>query len=276
MKSRQIVDLITFAGGDEKYFDGQRRLVKQAYKLNFFHNIIEYRLQDLNSDFFELFGNIFSENPKKIGCCAWKPWIIHEHLSKMKQGQILLYLDNGFEINIKARQKIDGYIDKINEKKILVFSTGLKHVDYTKPDQRLVDFGNVDAMQVSAAFIAIEKCEYSSQIVKKWLELSSFNKGEFLYPTINNSSGEVFDNHRYDQSILTRVLHDQDYIAEYPDPTYNKNWVILQDSPFINFRNFSDSSVLFLELTTGLVGSLIRITRFILRKTGLRKLLNLF
>jgi hypothetical protein len=270
MKSKQVIHLITFAGGDKKYFDAQRRLVKQARKLNYFDSIIEYDLQKLSSNFYELFGNIFIKIPKGFGGYSWKPWIIHDQLAKMNEGEILFYLDVGFEVNRKARGEVYKYIDMIKEKKILVFSTGHKQIDYTKPDLRLVDYRDTETMQISAAFIAIEKCEYSQRVVKNWLELSCINRGELLNLYVNNANGEIFINHRYDQSVLTKVLRDENYIAEYPDPTYDTNWLRLQNSPFINFRNFSRRSVVVIELSSGLLGLTIKLIRFLLKRTGFR------
>jgi hypothetical protein len=243
---------LCFAGGGRRYLEAQKRLVNQVNKLKFFDVIIDAGVEDLNREYFKIFGKIFEKYPRGCGLWSWKPWLINRYLSTMNHGDILFYVDCGFEVNRNATNELHNYIEIVKSSKLLIFNNGTKHSDFTKPDIRILKPADAGRNQISAAFIAIEKCNFTQDIISKWLELCSENNGELLTDElIINDKILEFKFHRHDQSILTRVLYDQKFVPLYPDQTFNSNWNELISSPFINFRNYSKKSVINYELPRG-------------------------
>ena len=264
--------LITFAGGNVRYKNAQNRLVKQALRFDFFESITSCSQNDLDKNFVELFGDITLKYDKGFGLWAWKPWIINRQIKKLDIGDVLLYLDVGFEINIKAKANMSNYINLLQDKKFVAFDNGHMHHEYTKPDDRILSAKNRFKPQVSAALIALVKCEKTETIVEEWLKRCSINQGELLKEDFyEGSEKRLFAKHRHDQSILTAVLYEMNYEPFSPDPTFSTNWKNLKDSPFINFRNYSSRPLINLELSYGIKGKFIYLVRKFLLTIRFRK-----
>ena len=264
--------LISFAGGHDKYKNAQIRLVKQALSFDFFESITSYSQKDLDKDFVELFGDITLKYDRGFGLWSWKPWIIKKQINKLNIGDKLLYLDVGFEINIKAKANMINFENLLHDKKFVAFGNGHMHQEYTKPDDRILSAKSRFKPQVSAALISLVKCEKTEKIVEEWLELCSMNQGELLKEDFyEGSEKKLYAKHRHDQSILTSVLYEMNYEPFSPDPTFSTHWKDLKDSPFINFRNYSSRPLVNLELTYGIKGKFINLVRKFLLTIRFRK-----
>jgi hypothetical protein len=264
---------ICFAGGDKKYFDAQNRLLNQIRGLKLFDEIIGFTPADLDIDYFEKFKDIIKMYPKGFGLWSWKPWIIKKVLEKMSEGDLLFYLDVGFELNSNGKVILFDFLNKVRMMKLLAFGNSTKHTDYTKPVSRLIKPSDGDSQQISAAFIALEKCDYTNEIVSNWLNLCAEGNGELLNESyLVGNEVLIHPLHRHDQAVLTRILLDASYNAISPDPTFSTDWKSLKHSPFLNFRNYSNRSVVKFELLEGWKGVILVIIRHILLVIKFRKI----
>ena len=90
---------------NDKYIKSRERIKKEAESLNLFDNcIVETDKTILNDTEFketlenDYFKKVF-ESVKGGGYWIWKPYIIHKHLSKLNDGDILIYADSGCKID---------------------------------------------------------------------------------------------------------------------------------------------------------------------------------
>jgi hypothetical protein len=270
---RKKIYFICFAGGDQKYFDAQNRLLNQVGDLNIFDEIIGFTPTDLDDDYFEKFKDINKLHPKGFGLWSWKPWIIKKMIDKMAEGDLLFYLDVGFEINSNRKVNFFDYFNKLQKFKLLAFGNGTKHTEYSKPVSRLIKPSDGDRQQISAAFIALEKCKYTNDIVSNWLNLCAEGNGELLNESYQaDNEFLIYQLHRHDQTLFTRILFDAGYDAISPDPTFSLDWKTLKHNLFLNFRNYSSRSVIKYELMEGWRGNLVFIVRKILLAIKFRKI----
>lgn len=235
-----MIHFITY--GDSGFEETKQRLCSQAKSLGWFDTITAYSPDDLDDDFKERFKNIL-ELPRGGGYWIWKPYIIHKHLEKIKEGDILIYLDAGCYINPNGHKRFKEYIEMLNDAEggsdaegdtgCISFQMSHHTEDKWTTKEIFEHFnihegGNSDIRE-SGQFIAtvrmFKKNSNSMNIVSAWRNALYQNPLLFTdYYNKNNHSNqsERFIENRHDQSVLsvicklykTTVLEDETYFAE--------------------------------------------------------------
>jgi len=200
-----MIHFITF-GSHNNYIDAGKRLIKQANNLHIFNTIKLFNLEDLKKD--QIFWNKHSEfimyNSRGFGYWLWKPYLIKKYMDELNDGDILLYLDCGCEIDINERNyfikcleivKTDliiGTLGKTNVeescKMDLLLKLKMNHPEYLKSKMH----------QAGANLIYI--CNQTRKLVDEWYELSQDYHLISDSNSINKNLDEYIE-HRHDQSI---------------------------------------------------------------------------
>ena len=94
---------ITFGAGGQRYIDAGNRLLNQSNNVELFDKTTLFTEDDLKSDvdFWSQHSNFIEHNRRGYGYWLWKPYIIKKTMEEMKDGDILLYLDCGCEIDVR-------------------------------------------------------------------------------------------------------------------------------------------------------------------------------
>lgn len=100
-------DFITFSS--ENYIGAGSRLLRQANESRLFDSITLYNENFLKNDieFWSRHKDFIENNKRGYGYWIWKPYIIKKTMEKMKDGDFLLYLDNGSEIGKFNSEQVD-------------------------------------------------------------------------------------------------------------------------------------------------------------------------
>lgn len=230
-----MIHFITY--GDSGFEETKQRLCSQAKSLGWFDTITAYSPDDLDDDFKERFKNIL-ELPRGGGYWIWKPYIIHKHLEKIKEGDILIYLDAGCYINPNGHKRFKEYIEMLNAEGgsgadgCISFQMS-HHTEDKWTTKEIFEHFNIHTdggdIRESGQFIAtvrmFKKNANSMNIVSAWRNALYQNPLLFTdYYNKNNHSNqcERFIENRHDQSVLsvicklykTIVLEDETYFAE--------------------------------------------------------------
>jgi hypothetical protein len=116
------IKFITF-GSHDLYIDAGKRLVEQAKNLNIFNETILYTSEYLKKDvdFWNEHHEFINKNWnwRGHGYWLWKPYIIKKTMENMNDGDILLYLDCGCELNFKIKNELLKSIDIVKTDKII-------------------------------------------------------------------------------------------------------------------------------------------------------------
>ena len=122
--SDPAIHLISYGDGDYRYTRSAIRLCEEALKLNWFSSIICWNLELLRaadpawvSTHEEFIGN----NIRGHGYWIWKSKIISLSLQNIPEGDILVYLDAGDEINAAGKDRFFEYINLVNNCSFLIF-----------------------------------------------------------------------------------------------------------------------------------------------------------
>ena len=233
------VRLISFGGGIKDVKKLIERFSRQAKS---FHLIDEFQIfteVDLRQDYLSEFQEIIRNNPKGYGLWSWKPYLIKREMQQLNEGDILIYLDLGVEINKQGLSRFTHYLDFLAKNDTLFFSLDHQHRHYTKPDQRLLPIDkHYFRNQVVAGVLMFRITSETKDFVSEWFNMCKLNQGSLLVDTIPVSgNGEIyFKNHRHDQSLLSRLVFERG-LTTIPDETIFRPWRLGKKYPFLALRN---------------------------------------
>ena len=210
--------------GNDKFIKSRERIKKEAESLNLFDNcIIETDKNILNDSEFkkaltnDYFKKVFESN-RGGGYWIWKPYIIHKHLSKLNNGDILVYADSGCKIEYDNKDKIYDIFNDLNSNKYnmtlniygdneKMWSKGdvLKYHDVENKDKII----NESQYEGGRQFII--KNDKTMDIINKWWDTAKnhpklFDDSESVVP-----NKEEFKENRHDQSHISILckLHEE-------------------------------------------------------------------
>jgi len=204
---------ITFA--DKKLSPTLKRIKKEAKYSGFFDAINVYNEDTFDSDFWKQHGDWIRSNPRGFGYWIWKPYLIQRELSKMADGDILVYLDAGCVINKDARIRYDEYLEMLSDTQPIICFDHIRcfSKQYCKSDLLaffglLNDIVFLNSKQLMAGLLIIKKSEVSKTIIKTWYQIMTHNT--FLIDdTISGKFEEnpEFIDHRHDQSVFSALCY---------------------------------------------------------------------
>jgi len=201
-------NFITFGAGSQNYYDAIERLKTQSSSLELFDNIYCYTDTDLKNDtnFWNNHSDFIINNNKGFGYWLWKPYIIKKTIENMNDGDILLYIDAGCEIDIKKKENFIYYFELIKQEILIGTLTHYMEKFLTKADLflelDLLDDKYVNTIQHQAAALLFLVCDKTRNLVNEWYEIGC------VYHNIDDSPSNsktliCYKEHRHDQSIFS-------------------------------------------------------------------------
>lgn len=203
---------ITFGAGDSKYIQAGNRLCNQAAQCKIFDKIELYGSQHLqyNRDFWTKHHKFIQKNNRGYGYWIWKPFLIQQKMANMKDGDILLYLDSGCEIDTN-KQELEKSFHVVKEDKIIgtmngVERNGLLEKDWSKMDLILYLNMNeeqyINSVQRQGGSNMFYVCPETRSLVNEWYNIAC------IYNLLDDSVSKYknvpsFKEHRHDQSIFS-------------------------------------------------------------------------
>ena len=124
-----VVQFITFGGGAEKYVEAGQRLVKQAEAIGLFDQCRLFVAEDLQTDkeFWAQHGAFIEQNKRGYGYWIWKPYLIKKMMAQMNDGDKLIYLDAGCEIDIRKKESFLKHLSYVEEDYLIASQTCIEH-----------------------------------------------------------------------------------------------------------------------------------------------------
>lgn len=211
--------------GNEKFKNSRERIKKQAIDLDIFDSVTVYTPEDLPKDFTEKFNTVLSMN-RGAGYWIWKPFIVHNTLLNIKDGDLLVYVDSGCSINKRGLKRLLEYEEMVNNHPSGILGMMLDDVHPEKrwTTTKIFEYFNVqesikDSNQIHASVIVIKKCENSMNIISQWIK--TLHDDSSLFTDVYNGYKPDFKfvDNRHDQSIFSIVMKINNGLT-IPDETY--------------------------------------------------------
>ena len=168
---------------------------------------------------------------KGAGYMCWKPWILNEYLSRLEDGDNLIYIDAGCTSNLTkqlAKHKLMEYLELVNDPaKCGMLRYELpNHLerDYTNRffwdymcDRypTLADTNHYQSPQIISGVIFMQKCPWVIDFFAEAVSIILDNPE--LLSEIHTQPGEI---HRHDQSLLSVLYKIRGGDLILPDKTY--------------------------------------------------------
>ena len=227
-----MIHFITY--GNHNYTNAKKRICDEARSVGWFDTITSYGPEDLDLEFQNKFKDILVR-PRGGGYWIWKPYIIKKHLEKIKDNDILIYMDAGCTINPSGIDRFNEYMEMLNNSDHGCISFGLEHLEKIYTNKELFDYFDVDinsdianSSQIISGIIMLKKNRNCINIVDLWLKTVHDNPilftDDYNINLCNKGRCEYIET-RHDQSILsiisklygsTLLLADETYFISTP------------------------------------------------------------
>jgi hypothetical protein len=211
--------LITFGDGHTAYRFAADRLALQARQIGWFDSTTAYDLRTLDSldnTWFSKHKNFIESSKRGLGYWIWKPKLIYETLNKIPEGDILVYLDCGCELNKFGFKLFELYKNITVTQGLLAFHLALDehHIKkWTKKYTLDCIIGTSDQLEgipanmIESGIQFIKNNGKTKTFIKLWLDLVTvYNYSLVNDDHINISNYPEFIDHRHDQSIFTLLF----------------------------------------------------------------------
>ena len=190
-------------------------------------SILVYDKKDIKPEFMEKNQFIFSLK-RGGGYWLWKPYIIHETLKKLNEGDLLIYLDSKYFFtepfthwieNMLMNQDINVFRNKPNEPSY--FMKQWCKMDVIQKYDRMKQVFEDNELDTWAGCIFMRKTPFTLSFVQEWL-------GMCTYENISDSASVLpnhkdFIEHRHDQSLLSILIHKYNIMTPFFESRYLQN-----------------------------------------------------
>lgn len=226
--------------GDKRFRKSKKRLVSQA-KLYNFDSVKAFGFKDVSKNFI-LKTKPYIEDIKGGGYWLWKPYFLHKTFKEMSDGDVLLYLDAGCELNIRGKKRFFEYID-IMDKNKGVLSFYLPYVNERKyTNDEVFKYFEVepsdiiyDSFQIMAGSLLLRKNDLTKQLIDDFFNVAIQRPDLFSDIHNDKTTRSDFIAHRHDQSIFS-VLSKKFGSITIKDETYNEDFSLMSEYPFLAKR----------------------------------------
>lgn len=216
------IHFITY--GNHKFIHSRNRIIKEAKEFGF-ATTKAYTPDELDIEFKNKFKDILNM-PRIGGYGIWRPYIIKESLSKINDGEILVYLDAGCTLNMKGKDRFQQYVDFVNESPFGIISFQMnEHSEKKWTTEQIFKYFNVsedslvrETGQYLDGILIMRKCSHVEKLINIWLKAVYENVLMFT-DNYNNDQNSYFKDNRHEQSVFSviRKLHGSVII---PDETW--------------------------------------------------------
>jgi hypothetical protein len=207
------VCLVNFATG-RVFEDGQRLQNISAALSGEFDFIRAWsKARLMKTEFYQDNKDIL-DLPRGAGCWLWKPYIIDDAISFLKDGDFVIYCDTGLDATRSIDHSIFPLCAWLAEKPKRIGAThlsGYRNVAWTKRDCFFyMDCDEPkywEADQIQASYVALQINPHTRSLVKQWVEASRDRRiitDDVNVCGLDDRPG--FIEHRHDQSILTNLI----------------------------------------------------------------------
>jgi hypothetical protein len=233
------VKLITFGSGIPSIGRALERLSRQSKKFSLIDEFQIFTEKDLDQNYFDVFGHLHGEGSIGFGFWSWKPYLIQNQMLGLSEGDVLIYVDAGVELNKKGLSRFTYYLDHVARNDILLFSLDHQHRHWTKDSPEIFNTDrNFFRNQVVAGILMFRVSSSSRLFVEDWLKLCMVGRSSLLSDPVTGSPEQhkQLHEHRHDQSLLSWTAFEHE-IQTIPDETMFRPWRDGRRFPFLALRN---------------------------------------
>ncbi len=204
------VHFITY--GNEPYASAKLRLTREANETGWFASVKAQGPDDLSAAFRNQFREVLKER-RGAGYWIWKYAVLKMALHTMAEGELLIYMDAGCQVNAMGAARFGEYVNMLltSTHDVISFKLGHKERVWTT-DRVFRAFGINETTheirnseQLMATILILRKGPHA----REWLELVRLvmDRDPWVFTDRYNGEAKRFDpafkDNRHDQSVLS-------------------------------------------------------------------------
>lgn len=202
----QKIHFITY--GDYNFNNSKKRIKNEAINSGWFDTVNICGPKDLTQEFKTEFNDILQQK-KGAGYWIWKFDIIKQQLDKLKNNDILVYIDAGCTINPYGKKRFFEYIQMLNDSNQTIISFQMPHIEKKYTTKQLFRYFDIDINsnhgntgQYVGGILLMKK---SQKIINECIQV--LQTDHLLVTDYYNKTNQCdsFIDNRHDQSILSLV-----------------------------------------------------------------------
>lgn len=252
-----MLKFIVFGDGSFGIRGAANRLANQAQKSGLFDGGVKrwdataLRLT-FSEDYSDVLNFIFNQK-KGFGLWVWQPLILLKELLDSPEGEILVMLDAGCQLNLNpaSLNRFDEYIEIVEEMdalftQIRTGSFGLAQLAeiYWNKCETLSEIPTsseyLRCNQIQSGIILIKRSDKSIRFVEEWLRLCTMDDFRLIRDVEDRSLEiEGFQSHRYSQAVLSLLVKNSDFSVVQDETYWSPNWSTGLSFPIWAMRNRS-------------------------------------
>lgn len=199
--------------GDTPFYDKARtRITKSAMNTGWFHHIDAYTQHNLTAEFRNEFGDILKQK-RGGGYWIWRFDVLQDVMAKMRDGDILVFLDAGCRINKNGTAAFDEYVEMLKQSphQMLAFQLQEKPERVWTTDKVFAafDVSSSDEIrnteQMAATYLMIQKGRLSEEWLSYILQVLRSDPWIITdrYNGDTKRTRSDFKDNRHDQSLMS-------------------------------------------------------------------------
>ncbi len=202
---------ITFGDGGDNFVRARNRILREAQATGQFDEMHGFCWDDITMP--EVLASPLRKYKRGCGYWVWKPTIIYTTLSKMNDGDILVYCDCG-NVLFKARRQWRHFFKMLDKCDCILHRTTYGNIQYTRKEL-LEEFGSESGIRGRLPFqyesntFFVRKTPFSMCFMKKWLDIV-VSKPDLVRDVIGDEEKKIqlptFVENRHEQSVLTLLV----------------------------------------------------------------------
>ena len=224
--------------GNEKFKNSKKRIFNEGINSKFFYSIEVLGPENLDIEFKSKFNNILTLE-RGGGYWLWKLNIIEQKLKKINDNDYLIYIDSGCTINEKGINRLNDYINLLENSEFGIISFQLTHLEKIWTIKEFFNYFNINndsnilnSGQYMATILIMKKNNHLRKILDTWSKLMHDNPLLITDYYNYNNQEEYFKDNRHDQSVLSIIRKIEGSII-LDDETYFGNFI----QSYINHPN---------------------------------------
>lgn len=253
LKNKNI-RFISFA--NDIMYGALERIGREAEMSGYFTDVMLFTDKKFDKEYYEKYGYIYEKYKRGYGYWVWKTYILKKALEDLREGDYIVYLDSGCEIQSGNEAKFKEYLHEADTCDLglvcfsVPFTSGRQ---YTKMD--LIDYCNrtfgcqenmngfLSTEQIMAGLLVIRKNKNVIEFLDKWYDVMHHHIELFDDTPSKLPNYEGFIESRHDQSVFSllikiyggAIIHSGFEVEAIVDK--NRVWRKKKDFPFIATRN---------------------------------------
>lgn len=214
-----VVHLITFGAGTANFIEAGCRLLGQADATGLFEKTTLYTDADLKADdnFWPRHGAFIEQNKRGYGYWLWKPFLVKREMDQLQDGDKLVYLDAGCEIDLRKKDRLAALLQGV-EQDLLIGSQTCIEREFNKIDVilrlNMLDPAYLETNQRQPGACIYLVCAKTRALVNTWYELCCDYQLLDDSPSTCHNNLPGFQDHRHDQAIFSLLTKKHDLYSK--------------------------------------------------------------